>query len=692
MKEGAGEHRFSTFRTKLLILVTAILVTSACAVIVLTSMEVKKSMHEKGGEEARTALSLVRVGIENQYQSILYHREYALERYKEQLKNLVSILEGHIDQFYDLYEKGILTEQQAKDMVGESVRRLKYGDNDYFFIYDLKGFVISHPKDDIWRKNRIHFQDVKGNYVVKSFIDIAKNKGEGFYSYWFERLGEKQSVEKLCYVTLYKKWNWAIGTGVYIGDIERDAQKRLEEVLTELRDSFAKMTIAKTGYFFLFNDQKQMLVHPTLAGKSFADFGLAGQEATYFEGLVNASRNPALPLVYRWDKPQYPQQLRFWKESYVTRFTPLGWYIASSIYKDELEEPANRIIRGQVVVSGLILVLSILAAVLMVRKMTNDLKRLTAHAQQLSSSEFALLDQVALGIMEIALKSRDEIGRLARAFAYMIQSLISHIKTLKETTAIKEKMESELRIAHDIQMSMVPHPPELQGKRFEVFAALEPARQVGGDFYDFFLLDDRYLCLIIGDVSDKGVPAALFMSKSKTVLRLFSTTMKESAGPAEVLRRANAELCEENDLCMFVTLFYSVMDLETGRFNYGSAGHNPPCLITRDGKARFLEASPGTPLGAMEGVSFAEQGIIIEPGDSIVLYTDGVTEATNGGGAFFSDERLLRTLSGNDHLSARDLTSSLLKAVKDHVAGAPQSDDITILCFEYKADEQSPTE
>jgi phosphoserine phosphatase RsbU/P len=377
-------------------------------------------------------------------------------------------------------------------------------------------------------------------------------------------------------------------------------------------------------------------------------------------------------------------QYTFWKESYVTYFPPLGWYVASSVYKDDIEEPARRIIRWEAAVGAVVLLISILLALLLVRRMTIRLQLLTSYAQELSSSDFSLADDIQPRMKEISRTSQDEVGKLAKAFAFMIQALVDHIRRLKETTALKEKIESELRIAHNIQMSMVPHPPELKGDGFELYAALEPAKEVGGDLYDFFQVDEDHLGLIIGDVSDKGVPAALFMSKSKTLLRLLATATDDGLRPSSLLTRANKELCFENELTMFVTLFYGILDLKTGELRYASAGHNPPLVVADGGVAR-LPVEPGLPLGAMDDVEFVESRRDFKPGELLLLYTDGVSEALDASGQFFTEARLAGLLDQYTEscATAEDVIRHVVSAVKDYSTGAIQSDDITLLCVKY---------
>ena len=230
----------------------------------------------------------------------------------------------------------------------------------------------------------------------------------------------------------------------------------------------------------------------------------------------------------------------------------------------------------------IILLLSALVAYILVNRISQPLNLLAEHAKTLASNDFAAGVNIPTEVEALSKKSTDEIGNLAGSFVSMERTLQQHLKNLKETTAAKEKIESELKIAHDIQMSMVPKtfPPFPHRCEFDVYAALIPAREVGGDFYDFFLIDEDHLCFAIGDVSGKGVPASLFMAVTKTLLR---ATTSRIGSPDEILARLDGEICRDNTSCMFVTLFTAILDIRTGRVEYSNGGHNLPYLLSGGG-------------------------------------------------------------------------------------------------------------
>jgi sigma-B regulation protein RsbU (phosphoserine phosphatase) len=261
-------------------------------------------------------------------------------------------------------------------------------------------------------------------------------------------------------------------------------------------------------------------------------------------------------------------------------------------------------------------------------------------------------------------------------------SLKEYIRKLTETTAAKERIESELNIAHDIQMGLLPKtfPPFPDRQEFDLYALMVAAREVGGDFYDFFLVDNTHLCFVIADVSGKGVPAALFMAMSMTLIR---ATGREGIPPDEILSRVNGELSRENDSCMFVTTFCGILDTETGEMTYANGGHNLPLHVKRGGGASWLPKSGALMVGAMEGVTYKCERLLLEPGDGLFLYTDGVTEAMNGQDEAFSDERLERLLSALDGSGIRESVDKVMTDIRSFTGEAPQSDDITMMMIQY---------
>ncbi|MDD2511354.1 MAG: SpoIIE family protein phosphatase [Syntrophomonas sp.] len=263
-------------------------------------------------------------------------------------------------------------------------------------------------------------------------------------------------------------------------------------------------------------------------------------------------------------------------------------------------------------------------------------------------------------------------------FVFIIHNLVRE----KETQEQKELIESELTVAREIQMSIIPKifPPFPERLEFDLFAVLEPAKEVGGDLYDYFLLDNDHLCFTIGDVSGKGVPASLFMAVTKTLIKAKADIRLE---PDEILYAVNNELCADNDSGMFVTEFLGILTISSGEIVYSNGGHNLPYILRKEGIIKMLPRMAGMALGVMEEIPYNQARVKLNPGDSLVMYTDGVTEAMNESGKLFGEERLEKILAGLTNHTAREEVEAILRTTREFVQEAKQSDDITILVLQF---------
>ena len=324
------------------------------------------------------------------------------------------------------------------------------------------------------------------------------------------------------------------------------------------------------------------------------------------------------------------------------------------------------------------LALIIFCVVLMVRRFSRQLTApLTALGQDVQTISSGDLDYRA------EIRSNDEIGDLAVSFNNMAASLKQHIENLTVVTAEKERIGAELDVATHIQKSMLPciFPAFPERKEFDVYATMTPAKEVGGDFYDFFMVDNTHLAVVMADVSGKGVPAALFMVIGKTLIK-DHTQPGKSLG--EVFTDVNNMLCDSNSEGLFITAFEGVLDLVTGEFRYVNAGHEPPYLCKQGESFEAYKIKAGFVLAGMEDLRYREGSLQLSPGDRIFLYTDGVTEATDGANQLYGSERLHRVLNANLDAGPETLLPAVKADVDQFVGDAPQFDDITMLCLAYR--------
>ena len=330
-------------------------------------------------------------------------------------------------------------------------------------------------------------------------------------------------------------------------------------------------------------------------------------------------------------------------------------------------------------VMGIVFVGLLLMLYFFIKIITRELSplhRLAKEAETIASGQFdtKLPD----------FQRNDEIGQLSHSFGNMQQSLVRYIDELKETTAQKASIESDLNVASNIQMSMLPSVfPDREG--LDMYASMTPAKEVGGDLYGYLLKDEKlYFC--VGDVSGKGVPASLFMAQ---VTRLFRTLANQMIQPADICTQMNEALSgEENQTCMFVTLFIGLVDLKTGHLSFCNAGHNPPVIGGGEHHGEFLQMLPNFPIGVMPGLEFEGEEIDSIKGRPLFIYTDGLNEAENREHDQFGDDHLIDILRNTHFDTARQVVETLAAKVEEHRDGAEPNDDLTMMCLRISQDIQ----
>ena len=345
---------------------------------------------------------------------------------------------------------------------------------------------------------------------------------------------------------------------------------------------------------------------------------------------------------------------------------------AVSVYREKTGHSRNTAI----VLLLAVMVLTLGGALVLGARIVKPLNTMTKRISELSEGNLEFR-------MENAFRTGDEVEELAQCFASISHKTVEYLETVRRVTAEKERIGAELSLATDIQAAMLPHifPPFPSRGEFDIFASMNPAKEVGGDFYDYFLIDNDHLAMVIADVSGKGVPAALFMMASKILLQ---STAKMSLSPSEILRRANDAICSNNEAQMFVTVWLSILEISTGRLTAANAGHEYPVLKKPDGNFELYKDRHGFVIGGMEDIRYREYELQLEPGSKLFVYTDGVPEATNEHNELFGTDRMLEALNEDPAASPQNILWNVHAAVNRFVRNAEQFDDLTMLCIEYK--------
>lgn len=347
-------------------------------------------------------------------------------------------------------------------------------------------------------------------------------------------------------------------------------------------------------------------------------------------------------------------------------------------YMDNLSEKTKMTVIGMIISISILLFFITYIGWSLADYLTKPIRQLSKGVQQIAMGNFN---------GKLNIHTGDEIESLAISFNAMTIELQTYIKNLEQITAEKERIATELNVATNIQKNMLPciFPPYPDRKDFDIYAVMYPAKEVGGDFYDFYLLDENHLVITIADVSDKGIPAAMFMVITKTILKNFAMSMTSPDDFSAVVQCANRQLCENNEEMMFVTVFMGMLDLKTGKFIYVNAGHTPPMIRHKhkdDSTFEYLPVEKNCVLGINEEAQFKQQEVYLKQGDELFLYTDGVTEAINKEKKLYSIERLYSNLNKiNQKSSCQDILRDVKLSIDEFAQGMYQSDDITMLAI-----------
>jgi len=363
--------------------------------------------------------------------------------------------------------------------------------------------------------------------------------------------------------------------------------------------------------------------------------------------------------------------------------------IGADLNADELKDIMGGLILINAIVIGAVTVVAALVySGLSYVKLVRPIKMLNHAAKEVVSN---LDDSKNAEPFRVDIHTGDELEDLADSFAQMDVDLKNHVRKLETVTREKEKISAELNVAAKIQSDMLPSifPPFPEKKEFIIYASMNPAREVGGDFYDFFMIDDTHLGLVIADVSDKGVPAALFMVISKTLLK----TRAEFGGtPKEILFDVNNQLCEGNEANLFVTVWMMILDITTGKGFAANAGHEYPIIRRDGGQFELLKDKHAMPMAVFPDLKFTEYEIDLRPGDSLFVYTDGAVEAMDADKNQFTTDRLTNALNTVKENDPKKMIDTATEAIDAFVQDAPQFDDTTMLALCYSGPDTAVTE
>ena len=445
----------------------------------------------------------------------------------------------------------------------------------------------------------------------------------------------------------------------------------IDIALEWLTDYVQQISAYEEGYAFVISAKGEFIIHPLQAVSKRTNVFVLAEERDY-----DVLRRAAKDMV-TGGSAFIPYETPIIDGDTWLFYTPLkstGWSMSIIVPEKAFMKDLVKLNRDLLFIGIIGFIILLIIVVVISKRITSPLVSLARAARDIGKGNF--------DSHMPAIRTEDEIGQLNSAIKSMQLELRNYIQDLQETTAAKEKIESELQIARDIQQGIIPKifPAFPERDSVELYAMLEPARDVGGDLYDFFFVDKNNLCFTIGDVSGKGVPASLFMVITRTLLR---ARMDKNSKVEEVVAAMNNELCLENDNAMFVTLFLGLLNVETGKIVYCNAGHNYPFIAGADGKVKELKVTHGTPLGAMADMLYGSSEVQLKHRDTILLYTDGVSEAIDVDENQYTEARIQNVFTKGLGPNPDKIIKEILIDHDKFVGEADQFDDITMLALSW---------
>ncbi|MCR5473876.1 MAG: SpoIIE family protein phosphatase [Lachnospiraceae bacterium] len=457
-------------------------------------------------------------------------------------------------------------------------------------------------------------------------------------------------------------------------------------LLQDVIDDVMSLRIGQTGSCFLLGSDLSFIAHADMADEGFdpmlenhvSDYDLINQLRSGTDGIIECNYEG--------------------KDCYIA-FSDLdetGWYFCASIDSAEVTAPAvkakeesdkltettqqsmqDRLFatyRMFMIFFALVGIIITMISFAVSGTITNPIKKLTANVKAIGQGDFD---------RKIPVDTQDEVGMLAERFNEMQDNLKVYMENITKVTAEKERIGTELSVAAQIQADMLPniYPAFPTRNDFDIYASMDPAKEVGGDFYDFFLIDDDHLALVMADVSGKGVPAAMFMMMSKILVGNYAML---SSSPADTLIKVNNQICKNNANSMFVTVWLGFLTISTGHVIATNAGHEYPILRKANGEYEIFKDKHKLPVGSMEDTKYQDYEFTLERGGGLFLYTDGVAEATDSDNKLFGTDRMIESLNRHKEDSPRQLLENLRRDVDGFVGDAPQFDDLTMMCVQLK--------
>ncbi len=651
------------------------MVVSTLVNIYFTQRDVGNVMHlaqEKSALNILSSLHLMSNSLEKDYRSLLANKIKSIRRNRKHIRETAETITAVFRGYCSANNPSKGMSRALGWIQTASLTKVDY------YIIDKDAQVICASDPLITTAFYHGLTDVKQRNISQ-VMNYGNLPEKGDYASFNIKAAGGENRQVLAYFKPFAPGKITVAVVMEINQMVSLANQKKAEIISSLAEYASSLDIAETGFVYMFDQNDKALIPPPTRKQALlirSRNQITGN--TIHQDIRKTFESHASKFHYRPLSGDSGEKFIV----YCNYFKPFQWYISVVVPASEISRPLKTLMIQQSAVIVVMFVAAIAAIVLVVRRIARPLTLLSSYAEKIPNMDFTQPLPEETPIDHLPAKHRDEVGALANSFILMCRELNRNIMNLVEITASRQRIESELSIAREIQLGMVPKtfPGFPQYDQFDLYAVLKPAKEIGGDLYDFFQLDENHIAFTLGDVSDKGIPAALFMVVTRTLVRVLS---EEASSPSQMMANINNVLSSDNPRSMFVTLVIGFLNIHTGEITYANGGHNPPVMVKKDGTEFIVERKEPL-VGAFPGLEYSDIKVSLEPGESFFLYTDGVNEAMDAAGNQFSNQRLLSQISETRDKSPKEAVCLMLEEIEKHTGTAPQSDDIAMLMITYR--------
>lgn len=665
-----------SLRNKIFFAAFGLLLLLASIVVFITQIGISGIIEARERHAVDNVVTLALREVDARWSGLLDQKIVGVRTERARLIEMSAVAKSALDGYQRLAADGVVTEDKARQSAEAWIDGLQLDWGRNIFVYDKNYRVVASSEQAVVGADISSLVDFKGRHLAEAMRSKAKMEGADFALYRWSRepsSAPKLAVEgsRIAYFQYFPHWDWVVAVSGSSQAVIDQVEINRRNMEAAVRQSLSEMTLARTGFILVSASDGRLVLPPPPQYVSVLDAKQRNSDVPLRELLLDRRAGLRNFSVVDGETEWVIQ---------TARYKPLGWTIATAVPATDFAAPAKPVLLRETQIIFGVLVMSLVLAWLVAKSVARPLDTLANYARSLAEEDLTQPGPPHTALVELAARHKDEVGRLASSFMFMKRQLTVNVARLLRETSSRERIEHELNIARDIQMGLLPTPLPLAAlQHVELDALMVSAKEVGGDLYDYFELPDHRLCFAIGDVSGKGVPAALFMAVTRTLIR---AAAEDESDPAAIVQRVNTRLSKNNSNMMFVTLLVGVLDLLTGKLAWANAGHSPPVVVSsQGGPTRSLMGRSGPACGVVEEAYYTSLYAQILPGEIVFGYTDGVSDATDSLGYQYGDARLMSLLT-QPHASAAQLTRAVLADVHDFRDGAEPFDDITLIAVQ----------